>query len=132
MQTLLNASLSASGSPSEVKQRIADQVALATSPDQSAALGAARTFIEKTIAGVSEDDTLSVNATIVVSVVNAPPVVTAKVQALSDAKTAAETRAASLTTQLATITADLAAAKALIAQPTTIETASGTPTAVGV
>lgn len=83
MNTIMHATLSASGSPSEVQKRIADQVQAAgeASPEQAQALGAARTFIDKAVTGVSEDDTLSVNATVTISVMPAPPVVLAKRQA---------------------------------------------------
>ncbi len=127
MKTLLHATLSASGSPSEVKQRITDQVqAQATSsPDQAAALAAARGFIDKAILGVSEDDSLAVSATITVTVMEAPAVVTAKVQALTDEKDAAKRTAASLATQLATVQGELDAAKASLAATVTTETSVG-------
>lgn len=80
MRKLLDLTLSAGGSPSDVKARITDQVkALAEgSADQTAALAAARSYIEAALTGISEDDTLAVTASITISVTDAPPTVVAK------------------------------------------------------
>lgn len=111
MDTLLNASLSAAGSPSEVKARINDQVKLAgESGERAAVLGAARAFVEKSLVDVSEDKTIAVSASVVITVTDEPAIVTAKNQAILDAKDAAERVAEGLRGELAKLKEELAKA----------------------
>lgn len=121
---ILHVTLSANGSPSVVKARIDDQVKAATQPDQSAALAAARIFIEKSIAGVSEDDTLAVNAVITISVIDAPAIEVAAKAALHEAKSAAERIAEGLRSELTKVKDELAK---VLAGPAPVSAAPTSP-----
>jgi hypothetical protein len=128
MPTRLHATLSASGSPSEVKARIDDQIKGTAAVDQAAALGAIRTFIEKSIADVTEDETVAVSAVVTVNVAPIPAIVHAKVQAAVEKQTVAETTVASLRAELEKAKAALEAATAPPAAPVVAAAPVATPT----
>lgn len=76
MKKILHFSLSANGGPSEVKARIASQVAANADTPEGAKLSAAiREAVDDRLAGLSEDVTLSVKAEFSVTVEEAPPIV---------------------------------------------------------
>lgn len=85
MQKLLDIALAASGSPNEVKEKIAAQVQAVAGDGQAGIIAALRQFIDKRVEGVSEDDTISVTATATIDVHDVPPIVTARQQAAVDA-----------------------------------------------
>lgn len=108
MKHVMNVSIAASGSPSEVRERVAGQVqALGETPDQSAIVAAARMIIDKATAGVSEDDTISVQATVSIAIMDAPATVAQRRSALQEA---ADKKIAVLEAELQEIKAAAAAA----------------------
>lgn len=112
MKNLLNVALSAAGTPSEVKERIGGQVeAIAKAPEQAPIAAAVRAMIDKTIAGVSEDETISVSANVSIDIQDVPAIVTARQQAERDAH-ATEKR--TIETQLAAAKKELEHARAVI------------------
>lgn len=82
MKKILHFLLSANGSPSEVKSRIASQVAANAETPEGAKLSAAiREAIDDRLAGFSEDVTLSVRGEFSVAVEEAPAIVVEKQKA---------------------------------------------------
>lgn len=116
MKTLFNVVLAANGSPSEVKARINDQVqATAQAPEQAPIVAAVRDFVEKKLAGVSEDETLSVTANVAIVVSDPPAIVIQKREdekAIQDREIRIrETTIADRDKQIAQLKADLEALK---------------------
>lgn len=116
MRTLIDVSLGAHGSPTEVKARIADQVrALASTQEQAPIASAINTFVASKLEGVSEDDTLSVQASVAIVVSDAPATVVAKREAEKEAHgkeiRQREATIADRDKQIEALRAELAAAK---------------------
>lgn len=115
MKTILNVMLAANGSPSEVKARINDQVqATAQSAEQAPLVAPLRDFLDKKLSGVSEDETLSVTASISMIITDPPAIVVQKREAEKEAneQRAREVAAkiADFQQQIADLTAQLEAA----------------------
>lgn len=123
MKTLLNLVLAANGSPSEVKARINDQVqATSQSAEQAPLAAPVRDFLEKKLSGVSEDETLSVSATIAIIITDPPAILVEKRAAEKEAH---EKEVRSITArltdaekQVAELTQALEAAKKAAPEPT--------------
>jgi hypothetical protein len=113
MKTILNVTLSASGKLSEVKARLLDQ-AQAAAPADPQTVGAVKSYLEKALEGVSEDDTLTVRANITASVAKEPDIVTAERQAQLDAIAAKDLRLAQAAKREEELTAQLAEARAAL------------------
>lgn len=118
MNTLVQLSLSATGSPSDVKARFADQASAAASanPDNAAIIGALRSTVEKQLASISEDATLAVGVELRIAVGDPPATVTAKQEAAKAEVAALKASIATANDQIAQLRTDLSGAQAKITE----------------